>query len=307
MNVSASPPDAEARVPPILVIGAGGQLGRELTRHLDAARRPAAGLSHGELNVRDCEGVRRAIRDIAPSLVINAAAYTQVDKAESEQQAAFAVNRDGPANLAAACAEVGIPLLHVSTDYVFDGRKEGPYVESDPVAPLCVYGASKLAGEEALRDRLEHYVILRTAWVHSAHGTNFVRTIARLAGERPALSVVDDQRGSPTPAGSVAEALLAVVDAIGAGGARWGTYHFCGAPATSWCGFARAIVDAAGPYLGRRVVVRPIATADDPLPAKRPANSVLDCGKIAATFGIASPDWRASLPAILAGIFGKMP
>ena len=261
---------------PILVIGAGGQLGRELMLRRHGVRQPIVGFSHGELDVRDRDGVRRAITDTAPALVINAAAYTQVDKAESECQAAFAVNRDGPANLATACAEAAIPLLHVSTDYVFDGRKEGPYVESDPVAPLSVYGASKLAGEEAVRERLEQHVILRTAWVFSAHGANFIETIVRLAGERPALSVVDDQLGGPTPAGSIAEALLAVANAIRAGGASWGTYHFCGAPATSWCGFARAIVDAAGPYLGRRVVVRPIATADYPLPAKRPANSVLD-------------------------------
>ena len=292
---------------PILVIGAGGQLGRELMLRRDAVLWPIVGFSHGELDVRDRDGVRRAVTDTAPALVINAAAYTQVDMAESECQAAFAVNRDGPANLATACAEAAIPLLHVSTDYVFDGRKEGPYVESDPVAPLSVYGASKLAGEEAVRARLEQYVILRTAWVFSAHGANFVKTVARLAGERPELSVVDDQLGGPTPAGSIAEALLAVANAIGTGSARWGTYHFCGAPATSRCGFARAIADAAGPYLGRRIVVRPVATADHPLPARRPANSVLDCGKIAATFGIASPDWRASLPAILAGIFGKEP
>ena len=292
---------------PILVIGAGGQLGRELMLRRDAVLEPIVGFSHAELDIRNCDAVRQAITDTAPALVINAAAYTQVDKAESECQAAFAVNRDGPVNLAAACAEVGIPLLHVSTDYVFDGRKEGPYVESDPVAPLSVYGASKLAGEEAVRERLEQHVILRTAWVHSAHGVNFVKTIARLAGELPALNVVDDQQGGPTPAGSIAEALLAVANAIRAGSTRWGTYHFCGAPATSWCGFARAIVDAAGPYLGRRVAVRPIATADYPLPAKRPANSVLDCAKIAATFGIAAPDWRASLPAILADIFSHEP
>lgn len=292
---------------PILVIGAGGQLGRELMLRRDAVLRPIVGFCHGELDIRDRDGVRRAVTDTAPALVINAAAYTQVDKAESECQAAFAVNRDGAANLATACAEAAIPLLHVSTDYVFDGRKEGPYVESDPVAPLSVYGASKLAGEEAVRGRLEQHVILRTAWVFGAHGANFVKTVARLAGERTELSVVDDQRGGPTPAGSIAEALLAVANAIRAGSARWGTYHFCGAPATSRCGFARAIVDAAGPYLGRRIVVRPIATAEQALPARRPANSALDCGKIAATFGIASPDWRASLPAILAGIFGKEP
>ena len=290
---------------PILVIGAGGQLGRELMMRREAVPEPVLGFAHAALDIRDRDGVQRTIRDTAPALVINAAAYTQVDKAERECQAAFAANRDGPINLATVCAEAGIPLLHVSTDYVFDGSKEGRYVESDPAAPLSVYGASKLAGEDAVRERLERHVILRTAWVHSAHGANFVKTIARLAGERPVLDVVDDQRGGPTPAGSIAQALLAVANAIRAGRAPWGTYHFCGAPATSWCGFARAIVDAAGPYLGRRAVVRPIATADHPLPAKRPLNSVLDCGKIAATFGIASPDWRVSLPAILADILGK--
>lgn len=292
---------------PILLFGAGGQLGCELMLRRDAAREPIIGFAHGELDIRDYDGVLRAIADTAPALVINAAGYTQVDKAESERDAAFAANRDGPANLATACARAALPLLHVSTDYVFDGRKEGPYMEGDAVGPLGVYGSSKLAGEEAVRQRLERHVILRTAWVFSAHGTNFVKTIARLAAERPALSIVDDQRGGPTPAGSVAEALLAVASAIGDGNGRWGTYHFCGAPATSRYAFARAIVEAASPYLGRRVPIRPIATADYPRPAKRPANSVLDCGKIAAAFGIASPGWRASLPAILAGIFAEHP
>jgi dTDP-4-dehydrorhamnose reductase len=292
-------------VRPVLVIGAGGQLGRELMLRRDAARWPIVGFSRGELDIRDRDGVRRAITDTAPALVINAAAYTEVDKAESECQAAFAVNRDGPANLATACAEAAIPLLHVSTDYVFDGRKEGPYVESDPAAPLSVYGASKLAGEEAVRACLEQHVILRTAWVFGAHGANFVKTIARLAGERPEFGVVDDQLGGPTPAGSIAEALLAVADATGTGNARWGTYHFCGAPATSRCGFARAIVDAAGPYLGRRIVVRPVAAADHPLPARRPANSVLDCGKIGEAFGIVPRPWRAALAEVVRELYAS--
>ncbi len=290
---------------PIFVCGAGGQLGRELMRRHDAQREPIVGVPHGALDIRDAARVRAAILEAAPALVINAAAYTAVDKAESEREAAFAVNRDGTANLADACRESALPLLHVSTDYVFDGSKAGPYVESDATAPLGVYGASKLAGEEALRQRHAQHVILRTAWVYSAHGANFVKTIVRLAGERPSLRIVEDQKGGPTPAASIAEALLKIARSLRRGEDAWGTYHFCGAPATSWWGFAGAIVEAAAPHLGKRVPVVPIATADYLLPARRPANSTMDCGKIAAAFAIAQPDWRAGLPALLAELVAK--
>jgi dTDP-4-dehydrorhamnose reductase len=283
----------------ILVLGAAGQVGRELMQRHDPARRPLVGLARGELDIRDAPRVHEMVAALRPALVINAAAYTAVDKAEKETEAAFAVNRDGVAAIASACAAAGVPLLHISTDYVFDGAKDSPYVEDDATGPLGVYGASKLAGEEALRARLPRHIILRTAWVFGAQGANFVKTIARLAAERPELRIVDDQRGGPTPAGAIADALLAIADAVQGGAAAWGTYHFCGTPAVSWCGFAQAIVEEIAPRLGKRVPVRPIATADYPTPARRPANSRLACGKIKAAFGIEQPDWRASLPGML--------
>jgi dTDP-4-dehydrorhamnose reductase len=289
----------------ILILGAAGQVGRELMLRHDPKRMPLAGLGHAELDIRDGARVAEFVTRERPAMVVNAAAYTAVDKAEGDAEAAFAVNRDGAANLAAACAANDIPLLHVSTDYVFDGKKTAPYLEDDATAPLGVYGASKLAGEDAVRERLARHIILRTAWVYSAHGANFAKTIMRLAAERPELRIVDDQRGGPTPAGGIAEALLAIAGAIRKGSTAWGTYHFCGVPSTSWCGFARAIVDAASAELGKRVPVNPITTAEYPTPARRPANSVLDCSKIKFVFGVAQPDWRASLPAILAGLAVK--
>ena len=265
-----------------------------------SARLPVLGLARAELDIRDRSAVREAIERSKPGIVINAAGYTSVDRAESDAEAAFAVNRDGAGNLASACGTSRIPLLHISTDYVFDGRKSGAYLEDDATAPLGVYGASKLAGEESVRARLEEHVILRTSWVFSAHGANFLKTILRLARERPTLKVVRDQEGGPTPAGAIAEALLAIAAAVDRGERRWGTYHLCGAPATSWYGFASAILEAGAKSLGRSARVIPITTAEYPLPARRPFNSVLDCAKIKRAFGIGQPDWRGSLPAILA-------
>lgn len=289
---------------PILVVGAGGQVGCELMRRAPATHRPLAGLTRAELDITDGDRVRRITAELRPALIINAAAYTAVDKAESEPGRAYAVNRDGPANLAAACAGLDIPLIHVSTDYVFDGSKVGAYVETDPVAPAGVYGASKAAGEALVRERLGRHVILRTAWVFGRDGANFVKTMLRLAAERPELRVVDDQRGGPTPAGAVADALLALAARLDDGAQSWGTYHYCGTPATSWCGFARAIVAAAATHRGETVPVIPIRTADYPTPARRPANSVLDCAKIARDFGIGQPDWRPALVQCVADLLG---
>jgi dTDP-4-dehydrorhamnose reductase len=281
---------------PILVLGAGGQVGREvLARH-----RAAIGLSHRELDIRDGDRMMAAIVAAAPAVVINAAAYTAVDKAESERDLAFAVNRDGAANIAAACAARQIPLLHLSTDYVYDGTKTSPYVETDPVAPLGIYGASKLAGDEAVRARVDRHVILRTSWVFAADGVNFVRAILRRGRQTGEVRVVDDQHGGPTPAGAIAEALIAIGAALEAGNRAWGTYHFSGAPVTSWCGFARAIFAEAQPLLGKHVSVTPIATADYPTASRRPANSVLDCGKIKRVFGVGQPDWRGGLAGTIA-------
>lgn len=283
---------------PILVVGTSGQLGTELMQRGDP--RHVVGVDLPEFDCRDANGVRTAFARFQPALVINAAAYTAVDKAEAETALAFAVNCDGPANLAAACAEARIPLLHVSTDYVFDGGKSGAYRETDPVGPLGVYGASKLAGEELVRERLDTHVIVRTAWLFSAHGANFVKTILRLAAERPELRVIADQNGGPTPAADLADALLAIAAKVQLSGAGWGTYHYCGVPHTNWCAFARAIVVGAAQRGRRAVPVTPIATADYPLPAKRPVNSVLDCTRIRDVFGIAQPDWRSGLDAVLA-------
>ena len=285
---------------PFLVVGHLGQVGRELMLRQAAAAAPLVGIDRETVDIGDASSVDAVVDRIAPALIINAAAYTAVDKAESEPALAYAVNRDGPAHLAAACARRAIPLLHVSTDYVFDGRKSGAYDEDDPPAPLGVYGASKLAGDIAVGRALPQHVLLRTAWVFSAHGTNFVKTILRLAAERPALRVVKDQRGCPTPAAAIADALLVIAARAAQGHGAWGTYNFCGAPATTWHGFAKAIVAAAASRGGKSVPVAPIATADYPTAARRPVNSVLDCRKIERDYGLAPADWRHGLEAAVA-------
>ena len=287
----------------IVVIGARGQVGWELTRRAPVLGHEALAWDVAELDIADAAAVNRELAASGANLVINAAAYTAVDKAEQELALAFAVNRDGPAHLAAACARLQIPLLHISTDYVYDGRKPGPYVEDDANAPLGVYGASKLAGDEAVRQWLPRHLILRVSWVFGVHGHNFVKTILRLAREREELRVVADQFGCPTFAGDIADTLLelagrtAEIDAS----AAWGTYHYCGEPATTWHGFASAIVEMARAHESLRVqAVTAITTADYPTPAARPANSVLDCAKLAARFGIRPRSWRTGLEALLA-------
>ena len=280
---------------PVLVVGAGGQVGRALVA------RGAFGLTRADLDITDLAQVRAAVAARPYRAVINAAAYTAVDRAESDTAAAQAINRDGPANLAVATAAEGIPLLHISTDYVFDGTKQGPYGKADPVGPTGVYGASKLAGEDAVRAAQPRHIILRTAWVYAPSNGNFAATMLRLAAERPELRVVADQHGGPTPAAAIADALMTIVDRLDGDG-PWGTYHFSGAPAVTWHGFARAIIDQAAPRLARVPAVTPIGTADYPTPARRPANSVLDCTKIERAFGIRQPDWRASLGAVVEAI-----
>ena len=287
----------------ILIIGARGQVGWELTRRAPALGHDVLGWDVAELDITDAAAVDRALAASGAEVVINAAAYTAVDRAEQEPALAFAVNRDGPAHLAAACARLNIPLLHISTDYVYDGHKPDSYVEDDPTAPLGVYGASKLAGDETVRQWLPRHLILRVSWVFGVHGQNFVKTILRLAREREELRVVADQYGCPTFAGDIADTLLelagrtAEMDASGA----WGTYHYCGEPATTWHGFASAIVEMARarePLPVRTVTA--ITTADYPLPSARPVNSVLDCAKLTARFGIRPRSWQTGLEALLA-------
>ncbi|HEV8016772.1 MAG TPA: dTDP-4-dehydrorhamnose reductase [Stellaceae bacterium] len=292
----------KASLRPVVVFGAGGQIGRAVLLRGGALPAPLIGYTRAEADLRDLARLRAVLRATAPGIVINAAGYTAVDRAESEPELAFAVNRDGADNLAVACAEIGAPLIHISTNYVFDGRQPSAYSEHDRAAPVNVYGASERAGEERVRERLPRHVILRTSWVYGAHGTNFATTILRLARERDELRVVDDQIGCPTPAAAIADALLAIAGQIAGGAERWGIYHFCGAPVTSWCGFAGAIVAAAAAHLPRVPRVVPISTAQYQTAATRPASSALDCTKIATGFGLRQPDWRATLPAIVAEI-----
>ncbi len=237
-----------------------------------------------------------------PRLVINCAAYTAVDKAESETEEAFAVNRDGPANLAHECRRAGVPLIHISTDYVFDGKARQPYRETDPASPIGAYGKSKWEGEEAVRSRLSEHVIVRTAWLYGARGNNFVKTILRLAREREELSIVDDQFGCPTWTRDLAGSIVRIAGRILAEreGISWGTYHFCGRGVTNWYGFARAIVEKARQWEHLKVIeLKPIPTTSYPTPAERPAWSVLDCTKIEKEFGISILPWEESLACML--------
>jgi len=272
----------------LLILGAQGQVGCALATRARQAGILCDALGREQCDITDRKAVERVIEP--GHIVINCAAYTAVDKAESEVEAAHRVNNAGAENVAAACAAAGVPLVHLSTDYIFDGESREPIREDDPPRPLNVYGKSKLGGEIAVRQCLKAHIILRTSWVFSAQGQNFVKTILRLANAQSQLRVVEDQIGGPTAADDVAKAILDIV-AISAksGFVDRGTYHFSGAPPTSWCDFARAIVAHGG------AVVLPIATKDYPRPARRPMNSVLDCSRILRVFGITQPDWRAPL------------
>ena len=292
----------------LAIIGAKGQVGWELSRRAPMFGHEVLAWDVAELDITDAAAVDRALTTSGANAVINAAAYTAVDRAEQEPESAFAVNRDGPAHLAAACARLGIPLLHISTDYVFDGTKTGPYTEDDPAAPLGVYGQSKWEGDEAVRRLLPRHLILRVSWVFGVEGHNFVKTILRLAREREELRVVADQRGCPTYAGDIADVLLELAGRIGQIDAdnAWGVYHYCGEPPTTWHGFASAIVERA--RLDEKLKVRTvtaITTADYPTPAARPANSVLDCARLTARFGIHPASWREGLATLLFALHGR--
>lgn len=265
----------------ILLTGAEGQLGRcfqdRCTEHQLLA------LNRSELDISDQAAVRALLAQQQPDLVVNAAAYTAVDHAEQHAELAFAVNRNGPENLALGCAEQGSALIHISTDYVFDGTANTPYRPDSGVHPLGVYGQSKWQGEEAVRRALDHHLIIRTAWVFSEYGNNFVKTMLRLGAERESLSVVDDQHGCPTYAGHIAEALLALLPLIEQSDFNgWGTYHFSGDKPVSWYQFAQAVfseLQCLGSSQGQVKPVPkllPISTAQYPTPAQRPAYSVLD-------------------------------
>ncbi|MDG5496503.1 dTDP-4-dehydrorhamnose reductase [Niveispirillum sp. BGYR6] len=288
----------------VLVFGRTGQLATALVHHswapsADGRPRAVIALGSAEADIRDAAAVANAIAAHQPSLVVNAAAYTAVDKAESEPEAAYAVNEAGPAAIALAAAAADIPLIHVSTDYVFDGTGNVPYGEEQPTAPLGVYGASKLAGEKAVAAAGGRSVSLRTSWVFSADGNNFVKTMLRLGAERPTLRVVADQVGRPTAAADIAAA-IAFLEPFVREGRLNGAVHFGGDAPISWHGFAEEIFDAAA-ALGRpRPTVAPITTAEYPTPAKRPAYSVLACDRFLALPGACLPDWRSSLRKVVA-------
>ncbi len=280
----------------ILITGAGGQVASALVDAPIELERMA--LTQAEFDITDLAEIDDVFDREAPALVVNAAAYTQVDRAEHEAELAFAINRDGVADLAHACRARDIPLIHLSTDYIFDGTKQSAYVESDPVAPLGVYGESKAEGEAVLHRLWPKHVILRTSWVFSATGNNFVKTMLRLGRERDELGVVNDQHGCPTSARSIAETLLEISRRLLEGETiEWGTYHYCNGPPTTWYGCAREIFTRAGGFESLRL--EPIATSDYPTPARRPHNSVLDCAKIERSFGIRPADWRDELEIVL--------
>lgn len=293
----------------ILVFGAAGQIGREVSR----AARPASfelwGLDKSAGDITDLTAINEAMARHKPDLVINLAAHTAVDRAESEPEMAWAVNCAGAANIAAGCNERQTPIIHLSTDYVFDGCKPEPYREEDAVNPLNVYGRSKEAGERAVRAAMVRHVILRTAWVYGAHGTNFVKTILRLGAKRPVLRVVADQLGCPTAAADIASVLITIARQIEEGRTEWGTFHFAGGGSISWYGFAEEIVQLAERFgawsAASRPRVEPITTDQYATAARRPRNSQLDCRKIDAYLGISAPPWRSSLAAVVRELVGE--
>lgn len=283
----------------ILVAGREGQVARALAAAALPAGVEIVALGRPDLDLLDQASIDRAMERLSPDLVINAAAYTAVDQAETDEADAFALNADGAGHLAQAAAKCGAPILHLSTDYVFDGSKAGPYAETDPVAPLGVYGASKLAGERAVAAANPDYFILRTAWVYSPFGKNFVKTMLRLADTRDELGVVSDQVGNPTSAADIAAGLVAVAQRIKTNPADVtpGIYHMTATGEASWADFAEAIFGASAALGGPSARVNRIGSSEFPTPVKRPANSRLDCGRLSAAFGVTLPAWQGSTKA----------
>jgi dTDP-4-dehydrorhamnose reductase len=273
----------------LLLLGAGGQVGRALIERGGAA---VIGRDRARCDICDITAIRQAIEETRPSAVVNCAAYTAVDRAESEPERAFAVNEHGAKNVALAARQAGIPVIHLSTDYVYGGTNSQAQSEDEPVRPLNVYGLSKARGDSAVAAENPNHLLLRVSWVFGVYGANFAKTMLRLGREGKPVRVVNDQRGGPTEAGDIAGAILQMAAmCLRPGFTDWGTYHFTGKPATTWYGFARALLPPAQ--------VVPISTQEYPTPAQRPRNSVLDCSKIERTFGISQPDWRVSLARVV--------
>lgn len=282
----------------ILVTGSNGQVGSCLVKQLtELSEIECLAVDRDQLDITDRDAVNKLVNDFKPDAIINAAAHTAVDKAEQEVELSYAINRYGPEYLAQAANSVGASILHISTDYVFAGDKEGAYVETDAVAPQGVYGHSKLAGELAVAAACPRHIILRTAWVFCETGNNFVKTMLRLAQTRDELGVVADQIGGPTYAGDIAHALIEIAKALHAGNTYFGIYHFAGKPHVSWYQFACKIFKQAKAQklFSKDIQVNAITSDQYPTPAKRPANSKLDCQKIEQAFGIKSSDWQVAL------------
>ncbi len=281
----------------VLITGCNGQVGHCLTERLKN-KADILALDRKELDITDPKVVIKTVSDFKPDYIINAAAHTAVDRAEEEIELSYAINRDGPQYLAEAAQQINAVMLHISTDYVFDGEGEHPYVESDQTAPHGVYGQTKLAGEIVVAQNCQKHLILRTAWVFGEHGNNFVKTMLRLAENRDELNIVGDQFGGPTYAGDIADALIAMIEHIEQGQKpAWGTYHFSGMPYASWYDFAAKIFQAAENkgVLDKQPMLSSIPTSAYPTPAKRPENSRLDCSKIENQFGIKPSNWVAAL------------
>ena len=291
----------------ILVIGDKGQLGWELIRQAESFDGRVVGVDIEELDITDQLAVQAYLNQQMFSAVINAAAYTAVDKAEKEPEIAFSVNRDGPRNLALACNEKSIPLVHVSTDYVFDGYKSGPYGEDDLPSPIGIYAHSKAEGEQWVAKAARRHMIVRTAWLYGVHANNFVKTMLRLGREKTELRVVNDQYGCPTSAAALAAAILTICRNIFTADDfnAWGVYHYCDAGETTWYEFARKIFDIAAGYetLSLQKLV-PITTKEYPTPAKRPPNSVLSCDKIQRIFNIQRKPWEENLAEVMQRLYG---
>ncbi|MBW2583995.1 MAG: dTDP-4-dehydrorhamnose reductase [Deltaproteobacteria bacterium] len=281
----------------ILITGAGGQLGRELINQGQLKGFSVQAPSEDDMDITDLEKIDRCMAFHQPEVVINAAAYTQVDKAESEAALAFAVNTTGSANLARMCAKNKIPLVHISTDYVFDGQKGTSYLETDAISPVGIYGRSKAEGEIEIRSHLKEHIILRTSWLYGIHGHNFAKTMLKLATTKPKIRVVADQYGSPTNAADLAQTILIISDRMQFNNdVDWGTYHYCGQGVISWYNFAEKIVGLARLYADVKTTrIEPIATADYPTRALRPIYSALDCSRIQKHFGINPKPWQKSL------------
>jgi dTDP-4-dehydrorhamnose reductase len=283
----------------LYVIGGEGQVARSLREAAALDKDIVFGYgARPKVDLLRLSSIEKAIADFRPDVVVNPAAYTAVDRAETEPDQAFAINRDGARAAAAAVAQQAVPIIHLSTDYVFDGKKRGAYIESDAVAPQGVYGRSKLEGELAVTESNPKHIVLRTSWVYAPFGSNFVLTMLRLAAERDRLQVVDDQLGCPTYAPDIADAIIAIARQVT--GSRWnpgfaGVTHLAGPDVLSWCGFAKEIVRGAAERGGRSVPVDPIATSDYPTAALRPANSTLSTERLNATFGIRLPPMSESL------------